>query len=465
MINKELLDYVAQQLRQGTSPDSIKNSLLENGWNEADVSEAFAAINAQSSFTQTEVVSPGQFSGGFQQSSQKPDNAPLIVVLVIFVMLVGAVGAALAFGVIRIFPDTPESVMKNMMIRLGDVTSFEYRGESKATMVTKVSPIATFDFFAEEPQQDAGAPQEVQEQTIVTTSTFRGASDHRNPDDMRMFFVTETESEVILDEGREEAQGALGDMEYKLGYETRFIDGVMYVKLTDAPRILFFDLSFLAGQWVRVDFDEVIKALEEHFGEIPEEYRHRVGEVREALEISPEEHEKLKNAFLRHNPITITETLPSESIEGVNSHRYRFTIEEEALIGFITDAIAILVPDSITQDEAIMNMDELRAGIEEFFANAEPMTGEIWIGKRDYLPRKVSLTLAVTMPDASELKSTTTVFYESFNEPVQIDVPSPTKGVVEFIQEAMQGMFGGLEGGFEINMSPGAGGAEFMPMR
>lgn len=450
MINQQLLDYVRQQLQQGTSSELITSSLLENGWNEADISEAFAAVNAQYLSAEKESVSPKQFSSSpystFEDRRTKSNSTPLIIAAVAVVILMATAGGLLAFGVIRLFPETPESVMRNMMIRWGDVKSFEYHGGSETTMVMKGPPVGTFDLFAEEPQQDAGAPQEVQEQTtIVTTSTFRGASDHRNPDDIRMFFVTDMES-VTLDEGREEAQGALGDViEYRLGYETRFVDGVMYVKLTDAPRILFFDLSFLADQWIRIDFEEVIKGVEEHFGEIPEEYRHRVGEVREALDISPEEQRELERAFVRHNPITITETLPSESIAGVNSHRYRFTIEEEALKGFITDAIAILAPDSITQDEEIMG--EIRTGIDEFFANAEPMTGEIWIGKRDYLPRKLLLTLATTMPDIGESKSTTTMFFENFNEPVQIDVPSPAKGIVEFIQEAMQEMFGGLEGG------------------
>lgn len=431
MITPQLLDYVAQQLQQGVSQDQIRSSLLANGWQEADVSEAFASINARNMSTQPGIVRPGQFPGGFQQSSQKPNNAPLIVALVLFVMLIGAVGAAFAFGFIRLFQASPESVVRNMMIRLGDVKTLEYRGESKTTMVTTV-PVWGVGM----PLQQQGA--DGQENEFVFIGQFRGKSDYRDPNNIKELMTFDVESVMTDEQGRETREPAYG-------FELRLIGHVLYLRLNHLADMGPFGTDFLTRQWIKIEFDEIIKALEEHLGEIPEEYRHRIGEVREMLEISQEEQRELESAFLRHNLLTITETLPSENIEGVSSHRYRFTIEEEALRGFITDAIAILAPDSITQDEEIMG--EIRTGIDEFFANAEPMTGEIWIGKRDYLPRKLLLTLATTMPDIGESKSTTTMFFENFNEPVQIDVPSPAKGIVEFIQEAMQEMFGGLEGG------------------
>lgn len=44
MINQQLLDYIKQQLQQNVSREQIKNSLVTNGWEAADVEEGFSAI-------------------------------------------------------------------------------------------------------------------------------------------------------------------------------------------------------------------------------------------------------------------------------------------------------------------------------------------------------------------------------------------------------------------------------------
>ena len=46
MLNQQLLDYIKQQLQQGTSRDQIKNSLMSNGWQPRDIEEGFNAINS-----------------------------------------------------------------------------------------------------------------------------------------------------------------------------------------------------------------------------------------------------------------------------------------------------------------------------------------------------------------------------------------------------------------------------------
>jgi len=48
-----LLDYVKQQLKQGTGKDEIKNSLLANGWQVSDIEKAFNTI-----ITQTQAATP-----------------------------------------------------------------------------------------------------------------------------------------------------------------------------------------------------------------------------------------------------------------------------------------------------------------------------------------------------------------------------------------------------------------------
>jgi hypothetical protein len=56
MVNKQLLDYIKQQLQQGVSKEEIKNSLLANNWQEKDIEEAFYLASNSSGQTQQQPV-------------------------------------------------------------------------------------------------------------------------------------------------------------------------------------------------------------------------------------------------------------------------------------------------------------------------------------------------------------------------------------------------------------------------
>lgn len=47
MINQQLLDYIKQQLHLGESPEIIRNTLLQKGWPEQDLNEAFSQFSIQ----------------------------------------------------------------------------------------------------------------------------------------------------------------------------------------------------------------------------------------------------------------------------------------------------------------------------------------------------------------------------------------------------------------------------------
>jgi len=59
MITSDLLDYIKQQLEQGFSKEQIKNVLLNSGWEEKDIDEAFYSIlNTQLSSGMLQVPIP-----------------------------------------------------------------------------------------------------------------------------------------------------------------------------------------------------------------------------------------------------------------------------------------------------------------------------------------------------------------------------------------------------------------------
>ena len=52
MVNQQLLNYIRYQLQQGVSQEEIRSSLMANGWQEADIAEAFNLISNPTSSSQ-----------------------------------------------------------------------------------------------------------------------------------------------------------------------------------------------------------------------------------------------------------------------------------------------------------------------------------------------------------------------------------------------------------------------------
>ena len=100
MTNQQMIDYIKQQLQQGVNNEVIKTSLIANGWQSADVEEAFKLITTQSQLSQSD-------------SAQQPKSFNKIILLVIIVIgvLVIIRGAIGYFVFIRNSP-TPLTTQK-----------------------------------------------------------------------------------------------------------------------------------------------------------------------------------------------------------------------------------------------------------------------------------------------------------------------------------------------------------------
>lgn len=90
MVNQQLLDYIKQQLQQGTNREQIKNSLMANGWQAQDIEEGFNAINTS--------ISSGQYSNF-------PTKAPTKIWKIISVSIAGIllVGGGVYFASQKLF--------------------------------------------------------------------------------------------------------------------------------------------------------------------------------------------------------------------------------------------------------------------------------------------------------------------------------------------------------------------------
>ncbi len=90
MITQELLNYVKQSLGKRQSREEIKSALLENGWDDVDVEEAFQEIDRNPNVTQKE-------KGGANQYFNKKTWLPVAISLGIFLLFAGSVAGYFIF--------------------------------------------------------------------------------------------------------------------------------------------------------------------------------------------------------------------------------------------------------------------------------------------------------------------------------------------------------------------------------
>lgn len=417
MVNQKLLDYIKQQLQQGFNREQIKRSLSETGWQEADINEAFTLIDSPNVSIPPEGMPSQLLSALPQQPERRINKTLLVVVLIIGVLILGGG----AFGYFYYFRETPEKVLEKMSTRLAKVKTLEYQGNLKLEITTPDSPdlLGKGDFT--QPTQPPSS-----KQPSNFSIDFSGKSDISDPNNQKGSFLLNT---------RTDAFKGLTQGEFIFGLEVRTIGQVVYLKLNNLPILGFFDLSFLTNQWFKFDPETLTEILKKQLG--LEGIEEKIEELKKEQELSPEQIEKLEEIVAQSKVFKITGTLPSEKIEGVNTRHYKLIVDKEELKKLLVD-ISTVVQDQISTEEGLV-------GFEEGLEIIEFIDGEIWIGKKDYLPYKISLTMIIKETSESKTagKSIATMSFKNYNKPVKIDVPSPVKDIEEIFGKLLGGFFSG----------------------
>lgn len=408
MINQQLLDYIKQQLQQGTDREKINNSLMANGWQVSDIKEAFDSIipsNQPVQPTSPNISTPQSFSTFSPQPQNGMSKTLLAVILIVGVLIVGG-GAFAYFNYFQ----SPEKIVQKMITKLTEIKSLEYSGEIK-TEVNVGDLLGGGNLL--QPTQPVS-----NNKTSNFSVNFNGVSDTNDLNNPKGSFSFNINTD------------ALGQENFTLGLEVRTIDKIVYVKLSNLPNLGSFDLTAVSNQWIKVDTE----ALKKQFG--LEKIEEQLKEAQKKQELSPEQIEKLKTAVQQHKVFKITESLAGEKIEGVDTYHYKFTIDKEEIKKLLTDI------SQITQDKTLTEKE--LADFDESFKAIELPEGEIWIGKKDFLPYKISLSSVIKETEKSKTsgKVSFTLLFKNFNKPVQIEIPAPVKT----LEEILGGLFGGLSG-------------------
>jgi len=305
---------------------------------------------------------------------------------------------------------SPEKIVQKMIDKLTEIKSLEYSGEIKIE-VNAVDLLDSGNLL----QSAQPVSNNKTSNLSVNFSGVFDANDLNNPKGSFSFNIN-TE--------------ALGQENFTLGLEIRTINKIVYVKLSN---ISLLDLTAVSNQWIKIDTE----ALKKQFG--LEKIEEQLKEAQKKQELSPEQIEKLEIAVQQAKIIKITKKLPSEKIEGISTYHYKFTIDKEGIKNLFIEISKIAWDKTFTEKE----LAEFNKSFEAFEA-VELSEGEIWIGKKDLLPYKISLNSVIKETNKSKTsgKVDFVLLFKNFNKPIQIEIPAPVKT----LEEILGGLFGGLSG-------------------
>jgi len=391
MVNQQLLDYIKQQTQQASvNRDEIKKTLLAAGWQAPDVDEAFKSL--------TVAASP-------LIKKFKLDKKILIIVVAI-VLGLSLVGGGV-FAYFSYF-QSPERIIQKMLEKVTDVKSLEYAGD-----INMEFSLDTVDLFGDQANLSGtntdnltGATSSALSKKIGKISfDFSGSSDWQDSTEFKSLLLLNLKAEIPM----------FG--EPSVGLEARSINKDYYVKLSKAPIIMLFDLSSLENQWIKIDGKNITEAKTDLDNKL-----------------SPAQIAQIKEAFAADKVFKIVATLPSEKIDGVSTYHYKYTIDKEGLRKYILDVDRIIATSS---DLTGKKLEDFNQGMNDLVTPE----GEIWVGKKDYLPYKITSNIIVNGTETSKISGNISIVLsaKNFNKPVQVEVPAPVKTTEEIMSVFMGG--------------------------
>jgi len=454
MANQQLLDYIKQQVQIGISHDETKKALLDIGWQTEDIDEAFNAMPKSEALNEIKPVKPaepivkevidtaakevvdtsvkevidtpavkepvitskpGSYAEAFavaqavkkEADELEPEKPVRKSNRLIFIIIGIILGLSLIGGGVYAYFDyfqSPEKVVQKMTQKLATVKSFEYSGQIQSEdNVTKL--LSNVENLIQTDGTASTTPATTGNKITTTTISFSGHSDWQNSAKIKNQFTLNIKSNALLEAGIE------------LALEVRSLNKDLYLQFTSLPSIGVISLDALKNQWIKFDLSS---------------FQDKGDGQNNQVKLTDAQIANIKNLIKNAQLFKITAKLPGEKINGVNTYHYKFAIDKEALQKLMSDSSQSLLNRPLSDQE--------KADQKSAFAAIEVSEGEIWIGKKDYLPYKITINYQYKENDytKSSGKSLTTILFKNFDKPLSVDIPQNSKT----IQELMQGFLG-----------------------
>lgn len=444
MITPELKSFVEGEIKRGTSRETIRQELLKNGWNEQDVGEAFAVVGGpeqavmpsvpgktapeptiiephrQNQFIEPQVYTVEQpakmepaTTAGATGAAEKPRSHKKLfmgVAALVLVLLSGGGAYAYYSGM---FLPMPRLLME----------AFDGARTAKGASYDATVAISLPKSALEGLSMLSGGITSGQLSLGV-----KGGYDISDPENVKSANV------ITLDLGSVSAAG-----------EIRVLDGMLYAAITKAPAIgLLPVLASYENKWIAMPYGsengQVIENPAMAFSPIDTSIAGKLTEAEKA---------ELARMFRQARIIKVTKKFSPEMMGGALSYHFAFDLDREGIRAFMEDLELYI--NTVGKEDSALSAFDLEMASEELDKNLRDFRGEMWVGRADKLPRKISLDFSMITPEFPDESVNVKLvsIWSGWNEPVSVVAPAETFT----LQELMAASFG-MPLGEELEISP-----------
>lgn len=360
----------------------------------------------------------------FQQAPSKESKRlilfSILVILLIFVFgIIGVLASRIWDPLWNPFRPSPEKVIGKMVLEIEKVKTLEQKME----FLIKIKN-----------QGD-----------VEVKLISEGKEDKSQPEKQKIA----QKFDILVSFSEKEAPIGAG-MKFALAGETRTLEEESYFKFTTLPAIPFFemmeiDFSQIEDQWIKVDQESIIDFIKElakdewmpEMEKMVEEFEKKLEERKIA---EKEIQEKVKKILSERTPIFVKKEFPDEEIDGIKVYHYLIGIDKNKLLETIPELWKIIEEEMLKEygTSITFNEKELTEKLGEIFDKIGDLEGEIWIGKKDYLPYRIKgeKTLDLAQFNSNEEGTVSLILdikNSRFNQPIEIEAPSEYKELKEIL--------------------------------
>jgi len=413
MANQELVKYIKETLNEGFTEEKVRSALVDAGWGNNDIEEAFSFIDSGQTLEQISSEPAGDFQPINKKSNFVARRKTSIFIVAVLVCVFTAFSAYAGY---YYYKTVPIRTIKKMQENLAEVKS------------------AKFDIAGE---ISINAPKDPEFLRGKYTFNSTGAFDKTEEKNPKYYNSTNLKLNI---EGADSKEFVFeGSLDAKL------LEKLLYFKLNfsiDSDGSLDFIPDFnelleeagIKDKWIKID----LKELEElsSFVPLPSEEDESFDEIiSEQEQKNKEIEEKLKELAEKYDIFGLKEYLGSETVSGVKTKHIKFNINKEELKKFMVEAA-----DEISKimEQDFTDKEEYTESVEKSLKMIKNFSGEIWVGKEDYFLYKALVNLNVDDKEEEvSMDINIEASFSDYNEPVEIEKPKNTITIEEVVEKIM----------------------------
>lgn len=416
MITQELIGYIRGELARGMSRESITTTLENQGWLDADITEAFTQIMqsvASPVAVEPAVIASPVFISNAENVTvnSSPRKKFFLFGSIVLVILLGCGGYLYALG----YFVTPSVLLTEAL----------KDGQKDQKVV--------FDMTMD-----------------VDMSGFKIPKDEAAPTDM---FGTSLhiKNHSAIDGTDEKNMKAAMSFSFDAGtvhasFESRILGDSVYLMLAKAPNLGFFSLTPFENKWITVPEKPdpaVLPSMLPTTALATSPFSH----------LTDEQKAHIKDMTMHAHLFTITKRHVPAIIDGALSYHFEATIDKEGFASYVKElfAYAHTIDPSLSSDTLPTDTQ-----IDTAFTAVSSLSVESWIGMFDHRTHKIVLNGTFIDPEKKiegSIGVTSTMLYTNWGKDVVVEKPAQSMTPEELFAQVFGGMMGGTDTSMKAEQS------------